>query len=304
MSPSAEGIAAPDVSRRVSLSTVRPRASTKGLRGLQQKLFDPEFAKAMLQQSLRLRADASGCCGDQNETRRREECAGLPTLRRRLRGAQSKRKSSPRLITRGTILLAPLRRGCLEETTVEGTTQSVSAAAAEMTLTLDQLRRARRAIEEEEGLPADVAAQVLVDFADYTRNEGRMTLDQAFGLNGPSGCDPWHVRLARERRDQAIGAIGEALCPTGTISEKADVVRAAVQRYRSTTWLRRDQHRCTGALAPFWEADSPAAAARGAGRSASREAIDHLLFVAFCAADGAIPDSFERLRKILAAVSS
>ena len=105
-----------------------------------------------------------------------------------------------------------------------------------MPLTLEQLRRASEAGD----LPADVAAQVMADFRSYLRGEGRITLDQAFGLIGPSGCDPWFVRLARDRRDQAIRALGEALCPCGTVSEKADAVRTKIQRYRST-WRRRDQ---------------------------------------------------------------
>jgi hypothetical protein len=47
-----------------------------------------------------------------------------------------------------------------------------------MSLTLDQLRRAT----EPGDLPADVAAQVLVDVARWVRGEGAITLDQAFGV--------------------------------------------------------------------------------------------------------------------------
>jgi hypothetical protein len=144
-----------------------------------------------------------------------------------------------------------------------------------VSLTLDQLRRAT----EPGDLPADVAAQVLVDFARYVRGEGAITLDQAFGVCVPSGCDPWFARLARDRRDQAIRDLGETLQPFGSASEKADAVRLRIQRYRPT-WHRRDQYRD----APF--TDNP---------------IDCLLFAAFRACDGSIPDSYNHLRKLLAA---
>jgi hypothetical protein len=142
-------------------------------------------------------------------------------------------------------------------------------------LTLDQLRRAT----EPGDLPADVAAQVLVDFERYVRGEGTITLDQAFGVCVPSGGDPWFARLARDRRDQAIRDLGEMLQPFGTASERADAVRLRIQRYRPT-WNRSDQHRD----AP--RADNP---------------IDRLLFAAFRACDGSIPDSPDHLRKLLAA---
>ncbi|SIO51192.1 hypothetical protein SAMN05443247_06900 [Bradyrhizobium erythrophlei] len=144
-----------------------------------------------------------------------------------------------------------------------------------MPLTIDQLRRAT----EVGDLPADVAAQVLVDFARYVRGEGAITMDQALGLCVPSGGDPWFVRLARDRRDEAIRALGEMLQPFGTASDKADAVRLKIQRYRPT-WHRRDQY-----------LDAPRA----------ENPIDRLLFTAFKACDGAIPDSPDHLRKMLAA---
>ena len=144
-----------------------------------------------------------------------------------------------------------------------------------MPLTLDQIRRAT----EPGDLPADVAAQVLVDFARYVRGEGTITLDQAFGVCVPSGGDPWFARLARDRRDQAIRDLGEMLQPFGTASEKADAVRLRIQRYRPT-WQRRDQY-----------LDAPR----------SDNPIDRLLFAAFRACDGSIPDSPGHLRKMLAA---
>src|SRR3984893_4317455 len=106
-----------------------------------------------------------------------------------------------------------------------------------MPLTLDQFRRAT----EPGDMPADVAAQVLADFARYVRGEGAITLDQAFGVCVPSGGDPWFARLARARRGQAIRAFGEMLQPFGIASERADAVRLRIQRYRPT-WQRRDQY--------------------------------------------------------------
>jgi hypothetical protein len=144
-----------------------------------------------------------------------------------------------------------------------------------MPLTLDQLRRAT----EPGDLPADVAVQVLADFARYVRGEGAITLDQAFGVCVPSGGDPWFARLARDRRDQAIRDLGEMLQPFGTASEKADAVRLRIQRYRPT-WQRRDQY-------------------LDAARTGNP--IDRLLFAAFRACDGSIPDSPDHLRKLLAA---
>jgi hypothetical protein len=144
-----------------------------------------------------------------------------------------------------------------------------------MPLTFDHLRRAT----EPGDLPADVAAQVLVDFARYVRGEGNITLDQAFGVCVPSGGIPWFARLARDRRDQAIRDLGEMLQPLGTATEKADAVRLRIQRYRPT-WQRRDQY--LDALL----SDNP---------------IDRLLFIAFRACDGSIPDSPDHLRKLLAA---
>jgi hypothetical protein len=150
-----------------------------------------------------------------------------------------------------------------------------AAADPAMPLTPDQLRRAT----EPGILPADVAAQVLVDFERYVRGEGVITLDQAFGVCVPSGGDPWFARLARDRRDDALRALGDILRPIGTASEKADAVRLNIQRYRST-WHRRDQHH-----------DAPR----------SDNPVDRLLFTAFRACDGVIPDSPDHLRKVLAA---
>lgn len=144
-----------------------------------------------------------------------------------------------------------------------------------MPLTLDQLQRA----SEPGDLPADVAAQVLVDFAHYARRGGAVTLDQAFGVWGPSGCDPWFAKLARNRRDQALRELGDILQPIGTTSEKADAIRLKIQRYRPI-WRRRDQH-----------LDEPR----------TDNPIDRLLFVAFRSGDGSIPDSPNHLRKILSA---
>lgn len=150
-----------------------------------------------------------------------------------------------------------------------------------MPLTLDHLRRAKA--QAAGSLPADVAAQVLEDFAEYIRREGSITLDRACGLIGPSGCDPWFVVLRLERRDAALRIAAELLCPCGTISEKADALRKRIrQRYRSK-WLRRDQY-----------LDAPTAGA---------DPIDQQLFAAFRAAEGQIPDAFETLRKILSAAS-
>ena len=144
-----------------------------------------------------------------------------------------------------------------------------------MPLTLDQIRRTTEAGE----LPADAVATVLADVTRYFVGAGAITLDQAFGLCVPSGGDPWFAKLARDRRDQAIRELGEMLQPFGKASEKADAVRLRIQRYRST-WNRRDQY--LDALLT----DNP---------------IDRLLFVAFRACDGSIPDSPDHLRKLLAA---
>jgi hypothetical protein len=144
-----------------------------------------------------------------------------------------------------------------------------------MPLTFDQLKRAT----ESGDLPADVVAQALVDFARYVRGEGTITLDQAFGVCVPSGGDPWFAKLARDRRDQALRNLGEMLQPLGTASDKADAVRRRIQRYRET-WRRRDQH------LEMVRTDDP---------------IHRLLFAAFKACDGSIPDSPDHLRKMLAA---
>jgi hypothetical protein len=144
-----------------------------------------------------------------------------------------------------------------------------------MPLTLDQLRRAT----EPGDLPPDVAAQALVDFSRYVRGEGAITLEQAFGVCVPSGGVPWFTRLGRDRQREALRALGEMLQPFGTASEKADAVRLKIHRYRST-WHRRDQY-----------CDAPLSA----------DPVDRLLFAAFRACDGSIPDSPDHLRKLLAA---
>jgi hypothetical protein len=144
-----------------------------------------------------------------------------------------------------------------------------------MPLTLDQIRRTTEAGE----LPADAVATVLADVTRYFVGAGAITLDQAFGVCVPSGGDPWFARLARDRRDQAIRDLGDMLQPFGTASEKADAVRLRIQRYRPT-WQRRDQH-----------LEAPR----------TDNLMDRLLFAAFRACDGSIPDSPDHLRKLLAA---
>ena len=52
-----------------------------------------------------------------------------------------------------------------------------------MPLTLDQIRRTTEAGE----LPTDAAATVLADATRYILAAGAITLDQAFGVNVPSG---------------------------------------------------------------------------------------------------------------------
>lgn len=147
-----------------------------------------------------------------------------------------------------------------------------------MPLTLDQLRRT---CDEAEGLPADVAAQVLEDFARYVRNGGRITLDQAFGLCGPSGCTPWYEKLALERLYVVLRDLAEELCPGGSNAEKSDALRLRIIRYRPT-WNRRDQH---------------------LQQSTATDSVSRLLFAVFRAADGDVPDSPSHLRKILADAS-
>lgn len=144
-----------------------------------------------------------------------------------------------------------------------------------MPLTLDQIRRTTEAGE----LPPDAVATVLADVTRYFVGAGAITLDQAFGVCVPSGGDPWFAKLARDRRDQALRDLGEMLQPLGTTSDKADAVRRRIQRYRET-WRRRDQH------LEAVRTDDP---------------IHRLLFVAFKACDGSIPDSPDHLRKMLAA---
>jgi hypothetical protein len=141
--------------------------------------------------------------------------------------------------------------------------------------TLDQWKRA---IDGE--LTADDTAQIVGCVTQYARGMGEIKLDQAFEVVGPSGCDPWHKRLKRKERNQAIRALGERLRPRCNISEQADAVRAEIRKYEST-WQRRDQH-----------LESPPA-----------DPIEHLLFVIFRAGNGSIPTSPKRLEEILAAPS-
>jgi hypothetical protein len=143
-------------------------------------------------------------------------------------------------------------------------------------LTFDQIQRAAAA----DDMPADVAAAFLVAGQEYFKAGGRITLEQAIGVAVPSGGDPWYVRLARQRRDQALRLLGEMLVPVGTATDRADAVSRQIRRYREGAWRRRDQHR-----------DTPHSA----------DPIDGLLFAAFRACDGSIPDSPDHLRKLLAA---
>src|SRR3984893_9734188 len=97
-----------------------------------------------------------------------------------------------------------------------------------MPLTLDQLRRAT----EPGDLPADVAAQALVDFARYVRGEGTITLDQAFGVGVPAGGEPWFVTLARDHRDGAIRKFAETICrPGSAVCDQIDALRVEFRRF-------------------------------------------------------------------------
>lgn len=148
--------------------------------------------------------------------------------------------------------------------------QGASSAAyfqAAVPLTLDHLRRT---CDQPEGLPTDVALQVLADFERYVRAGGAIDLDQAFGLCGASGSRPWHVRLARERALAVLRELGALL--GGNASQRADAIGRALRKHRPA-WLRRD----TLGL------DDPA---------------KRMVFAALTL-DDTIPDSFERLRKLL-----
>jgi hypothetical protein len=142
-----------------------------------------------------------------------------------------------------------------------------------MPLTVDQLRRAT----EPGDLPADVAAQVLVDFAGFARGEGSITLDQAFGVCVRAGGEPWFVTLARDRRDDAIRKFAETICPGGAVCDRIDALRVEFRRF-GRGWSR-------GRF-------------REVGRLSN---IDRSLFDIFGAGDslGPVPESPDHLRKIL-----
>jgi hypothetical protein len=82
-----------------------------------------------------------------------------------------------------------------------------------MPLTLDMFCRALDAPPGH--LPADVVECVVACFEFYVGNVHKpgMTMDKAFGVSGPSGCDPWHVKLAIERRDHVLRELGVAIVP-------------------------------------------------------------------------------------------
>lgn len=145
-----------------------------------------------------------------------------------------------------------------------------------MPLTFEQIQRAAEA----DVMPADVAAAFVVAGQKYFKEAGKISLEQAIGVAVPAGGDPWFARIARERRDAALRSLGELLLPTGTARDRADAVSRQVRRYRAGDWRRRDQY----AAAPH-----------------SVDPIDGLLFTAFHACDGAIPDSPDYLRKMLVA---
>jgi hypothetical protein len=111
-----------------------------------------------------------------------------------------------------------------------------------MPLTLDQFRRAQGA--QSGRLPADVVESVIACFEFYVSNSHKpgMTMERAFGASGGSGCDQWFVKLAFERRDQAIRNLAAAIVPDGSIAKQRDAVRLAISVYRPT-WNRRDQFR-------------------------------------------------------------
>lgn len=147
-----------------------------------------------------------------------------------------------------------------------------------MPLTLDQFRRA---LARPGQLPADVAEEVLASFSHWVQNAHRgVTLEKAMGGSGPSGCDPWHIKLAIERRDQALRELAAVLCPNGAMVKKANDVRLALHQYRPT-WNRRDQFR-----------DAPV----------TDDARARWLFAAFAEAAAAgteLPDSPGHLRAVL-----
>jgi hypothetical protein len=140
-------------------------------------------------------------------------------------------------------------------------------------LTLDQLKRST----EPGDLPADVAVQVLADFARYVRGEGTVTLDRAFGVCVPAGGEPWFITLQRNRRDDAIRKFAETICPGGAVCDRIDAVLVEFRRF-GRGW------------------------SRGRFREAARLSnIDRLLFEIFSAGDslGPVPESPDHLRKIL-----
>jgi hypothetical protein len=145
-----------------------------------------------------------------------------------------------------------------------------------MPLTLNHLRRARG---QPGNMPADVVAEVLVCVGKWVAGADKgVTLEDAFGVAVPPGGQPWFAILARERRDEAICKIAQAACPIGCVSEQADAALREIRRY-APTWRRRDQYRH----------DPPA----------DESSIVFWLFEANRC--GSIPDSADRIRKILSA---
>jgi hypothetical protein len=142
-----------------------------------------------------------------------------------------------------------------------------------MPLTFDQLKRAA----ESGDLPADIAAQALVDFARYVRGEGAITLDQAFGVCVSVGAEPWFVTLRRDRRDADIRTFAGNVCSADKVSDQIDALRTEFRRF-GRGWNRgrfRDPARLSN--------------------------LDRLLFEIFSTVDllGPVPESPDHLRKIL-----
>lgn len=103
-----------------------------------------------------------------------------------------------------------------------------------MPLTLDQFRRAQDA--QPGHLPADIVASVVTCFEEYLRGAAAgVTMDRAFATVGPSGGDPWHLRLSRERRNAAYCDLASVLRPGGEATEKADAVLREQRRVRRAT---------------------------------------------------------------------
>src|SRR5579859_7459223 len=100
-----------------------------------------------------------------------------------------------------------------------------------MPLTLDHWRRVLAAPPGQ--MPPDVAQAVMSAFEHYVRNADKgMTLDRAFGAAGPSGGDPWYVKLSRDRRNDAFRELAEMVCNGGSMRQMAAAASREVQRYR------------------------------------------------------------------------